>query len=243
MFGMVKGRNGKGVLIELMKKTLGKGYFKTLPLDYVIRTKEGRRVGAAEPELAEIKGARAIIIDEASNDQSKSNKVVLRSAKLKELTGRSQLKARMLHENPIEFVCQGTIIMATNDKPEWDATDDALKERFRYCPLRMRFISHPKNPNEREADKTLKNKIANDQNYWLAFFHILYSYLKELNIAEGGNIKVDMPETFQKENEEFADENNPIKQFINARIEITNDNNDKIKSTKIIVIISNVIKE
>ncbi len=35
MFGMVKGRNGKGVLIELMKKTLGKGYFKTLPLDYV----------------------------------------------------------------------------------------------------------------------------------------------------------------------------------------------------------------
>jgi disulfide oxidoreductase YuzD len=73
-------------------------------------------------------------------------------------------------------IISSTIIMAINDQPEWDSTDDALKERFMYCPLRMRFISNPINKNEKEADKTFKNKISNDKHYCLAYLTFLITY-------------------------------------------------------------------
>lgn len=227
-----QGRNGKGIILDLLGNMLGDKYYKNLPLKYIIKDSYDKHSQSAEPELADIMNARIIVVDEASSDSLKGV-TILKSAALKKLSGNSTIQARKLYENGVSFVPQGELVIVTNDKPQWDSTDDAFKERMKFCPLRRRFVSNPnpENPNEFPADRNLKSKFK-EVEYRLAFFHILFSYFLDLNISrENGQIKIDMPESFIKDNEEFVEENDPIKEFINAKIEVTESETDRIRSS------------
>ena len=73
----------------------------------------------------------------------------------------------------------------------------------------------------------LKEKIKT-YDYKIAFFHILLKHY--LEYIDNGN-KLEVPKRIKEETETYFCDNNPVQKFLDSSIIITNNNNDRIKSS------------
>lgn len=210
--------NGKTTRQKLMKNTFG-SYCGKLPLGSIVgRTPDA---GAADPAQARTKGQRVVFIDEANQNQNFNFSFV------KIATGNDEIYARKLYSNGVQFTPQYTLIMLLNQAPGAKTSDQAIWERLVLVPHDSRFLMDCNDTDEEQwakrvfkadpfIDKRLKELAP-------AHFWILKEYWK-IYKKEG----LGMPDEVADKSRKYKYENDVFAQFIDNRIEKTDNQLDYI---------------
>ena len=150
------GSNGKSMLTDLMKHTLGE-YVGTVPITLV--TKDRNAIGGTSSEVAQLKGVRYAVMQEPTKSTARINDGVM-----KELTGGDPIQARALYQESETFIPQFTLVVCTNILFDVESNDDGVWRRIRLCDFMSKFVDpgtpeDPDNPYQFPKDKQLKDKF------------------------------------------------------------------------------------
>ncbi|KAJ3224144.1 hypothetical protein HDU81_008726, partial [Chytriomyces hyalinus] len=148
------GRNGKGVLADLLAAALAVelGYFHSIRA--ALLTLDPPNANSPVPEILNLIGKRIAMGSEPEKGSS------IKSGMLKLLTGNDRLSGRALFSNKeISFEPQHTIILQTNAIPKLDASDHALWKRCRIIEFVHEFVKNPTRPNERKINLFLREEV------------------------------------------------------------------------------------
>ncbi|KXS10440.1 hypothetical protein M427DRAFT_48052 [Gonapodya prolifera JEL478] len=91
-------RNGKSVLADLVKETLGE---YCVMVDSKMATGDRPPLGSPQPDLMELIGKRAVFISEPQKSGANQSSLKLNSAFIKLITGNDTIAARALYSNEI----------------------------------------------------------------------------------------------------------------------------------------------
>ena len=146
MFTMLwgEGRNGKGTLIEAIRRALG-DYADDLPFSSL----EKNARAAIANDMAKLPGKRFVTASETEGS------VRLNEPRLKQLTGRDPVTCRFLHREYFTFSPMFTLFLATNEKPEIRDYSDGFWERVHLVPYRHQFL-------DADRDPTVKSRLKED---------------------------------------------------------------------------------
>jgi P4 family phage/plasmid primase-like protien len=214
------GRNGKGTLYSLLKKTLG-GY--AYEPDITIVTCTRKSSSSATPEIVKAKGKRLLCAAEPDDEDAQSKFKVNR---LKQFRGNDIIQCRAMYKDCIEFKPQFSMIFQMNDKPELSKVDDAIARSLKIINFPYVFTANPTASNHKLINMSLKNKFEKDVSYHQQFMRILVKYHHQY-ISK--RVVLQEPIEVTHETMEYIQSNNPVLDWINTMYEKTNDYNDKIK--------------
>lgn len=138
-----KGGNGKGTFYTSVLHALG-DYGSAAESDLFMTIKTN--ANSASPAIVSLRGCRFVVCSETEEGAP------LAAALMKRLTGGDPIKARALHQMPIEFEPSHTAWMVTNHLPKVKAADSALWRRIRVIPFQVDIP-------EEEQDKTLGERL------------------------------------------------------------------------------------
>lgn len=140
------GNNGKSLLLEVIRETLGSYAISTRPQLLT----EQRNGNSNLEEIARLKGKRFIVVEETKAGDK------LDESLIKSLTsGIGNQVARFLYGNSFEFPVIGKMWMATNYKPVIRGTDKGIWRRIKVIPVTVDF--------EGREDKDLKYKLLQEK--------------------------------------------------------------------------------
>ncbi|NBO31788.1 MAG: hypothetical protein EBV05_09405 [Cyanobacteria bacterium WB6_1B_304] len=163
------GRNGKGLINELMNYLLG-DYSGTLHLSLL--TKEIK--SGANTELRSLHKKRLIIASEPEEGQAEK----LRCSNIKALTGNETHKARGLYEKDDITKIMGTFIMECNTKPEISGKKDtAILDRMIIIPFTMTFTDDEELIKNEPTKYKLKNPLYKEESFKQTHYCALFNYL------------------------------------------------------------------
>jgi P4 family phage/plasmid primase-like protien len=222
------GRNGKGLLCNILEKCLSLYYKQS---DSHLLT--GDTNSAVNPTLANSKYTRMLVLSEPDDTNNKTYK--LKTALVKSITGGDTITVRDLYKSNVSFKPKFSVILQCNKKPEIDKLDVAIEQRLKVIHYPFTFVDNPMIETDRKIDTSLKNKLIKDMDFIKAFIGILLEYAyknKDSNTIE-------LPLKVKEQNTLYFDENNPIKDFLNDCCEITNQETDKIGCRELYLIYSN----
>lgn len=202
------GRNGKSVLVTLMAKTLGE-YKADLPLTAIVTPKR-TSVGGLAPEIAMLKGARYVVMQEPKQGD------IINEGILKQLvSGLDPVQARIpYHEAPVNFYPQFKLVVCTNILPEIKAQDHGTWRRIRVVPYMSLFTENPVQgdpykPYQYELDPKIDEKFDTWKTVFLAM-------LVDRVLKTGGTVPD--CDTVMKASNEYKNKQDVISQFINEKI-------------------------
>ena len=128
-----KGGNGKGVVNELLAKTLGHYFYKGT----VATLLEPIKDGGANPAIANMHNKRQTTFTEP--DAGKK----LNQATVKTLTGDNLINARQLYSGNMSVQNQSSIIMECNELPMISGKmDDSIKRRIVTIPFKVKYTDN-----------------------------------------------------------------------------------------------------
>jgi len=166
-----KGGNGKGVVMKLIHKTLGK-YSYVLPND--VLTNEIK--SGPNPAIAGLNGCRL-----ARTSEPKKN-TLIRFDTVKTLTGENEISARNCNSNDTRCLLNCLLVLEVNELGGFDETGDAVYRRVRSIPFMTSAVSQQ--DYEEAEDKKYLNVLDTSldseewrEKYKQAYFHILLKYL------------------------------------------------------------------
>ena len=136
------GSNGKSLLTDLMKHTLG-DYTGTVPITLVTEKRTG--IGGVSPELIQLKGVRYAVMQEPSKDMR------VNEGMMKQLTGGDPLQGRALYCDSETFDPQFKLVVCTNSLLDFNSNDDGTWRRIRKCDFESKFMD-PDDFEEAEKD-------------------------------------------------------------------------------------------
>ncbi len=196
-------RTGKGCFQDALSGVLGRDYVVTMGLDDLAH----RRFHAPgpRPELVRLRGARLVIVYETSGDLRLSASLV------KSLAGSDTITARGLHQNPIEFQPEFTLIIASNHRPRVPDDDEAIWERLFEIPF-LHVVP------EEERDKTLRRKLRENPAIQAAILAWAVEGLRALD-AKG----FDAPRAVQVATRRYREDMDPIAEFVGECCELAPD--------------------
>lgn len=201
--------NGKSVLMELFRRTLGTDYVRKMPLSFITDLNRSNAI-AADPVAMELKSARLVYYSESDKNEK------VNVAKIKELTGGETISARALYGAQENFEVKCNHIVMTNHRFVIETPEHAAWRRFLSYRMKhlFKYDSDPKNPFEKEKNPQLIEQINSDKRYQAAFLSILIQYRMKLYSLYGGQIlKVPRP-TIVKETEEYRRHEDVIQRFV-----------------------------
>lgn len=202
------GRNGKSVLVALMAKTLGE-YKADIPLTAIVTPKR-TSVGGLAPEIAMLKGARYVVMQEPKQGD------VINEGILKELvSGLDMISARIpYHEEPLRFYPQFKLVVCANILPEIRAQDHGTWRRIRVVPFMSLFTEKPvQNDTFKPYQYEIDPKIDEKFDSWKGVF---LSMLVQRVLITGG--AVPDCDIVMKASNEYKNKQDVISQFINEKI-------------------------
>ena len=214
------GGNGKGTLNDLFMTAIGNYGYHAHNEILLKPIKKG-----ANPEVANMENKRFIIYREPDTEgDSKIN-----FSSVKELTGGSNINARMCNSNKVECPLRGTHILECNDKPAIGGKmDNSVARRLIDMPFRSTFVS---NTSEHEGDYIYKgnNEVSTDEfrdKYKYALFKIVMSYYKN-----GLDIETIIPDSIKRRTAEYMESNDELLQWIKEDYDYTGNDADIIRLT------------
>ena len=176
------GRNGKGVLNELVEDMLGGEYYYTAPSELLLNAK---KLGGS-PELATMDKKRMVIFREP--DLSKK----LNSAFNKELTGGNKIAGRMNYSNQMVVLLNATWILECNEKPmiTGNTSGEAIGQRIYDVPFVNTFT---KDENQLSCEGFYKadpyyKTLEFRKQYRIPLFKILLEYMREYRDKTGKHV-------------------------------------------------------
>ena len=162
------GRNGKGLLNELMFHLLGPYAYK-LQVDTL--TKSTNRTGAS-PEVANLHKKRFVVSSEPEDGTK------FQMGNIKDLTGSDEVVARGLYQSNTRTCLNGTLVVECNKRPELAGRiDRAVMERMVEVQFRNAFVSKQKDVDEERgvylANTEYKSYEWKEKMYCALFVYIL----------------------------------------------------------------------
>lgn len=216
------GRNGKGLLSNIIEKCLGSYYQQA---DSQLLTGDSK--SATNSTLANAKNTRLLVLSEPDDTDYKSYK--LKTSLVKSITGGDTITVRDLYKSNISFKPKFNVILQCNQKPDIDKLDIAIEQRLKVIHYPFTFVDNPLNDNERKINRFLKDKLSQNDEFIKSFIGILLEYAyKNSNCSN-----IIIPSKVKEQNSLYFDENNPVKDFLNDFCEITNDINDRIQTREL----------
>ena len=196
------GRNGKGVIIGIIKKLMN-AYAMTLQNDAMVARASGNKGGATTSIMA-CRNRRLVFQDEIQSGEE------LDSQFIKTTTGGGNVSARALYGNNVEFEMKCSACLLTNEDLKIANMDNALKDRFIKVNTNAYFCDNPnpENPNEFLKDPTVPTMLWNEHKSSIINFIIegAVMYKKE-------GLK-DTPELWKEELTEYFEDNNLLSSFL-----------------------------
>lgn len=213
------GSNGKSVLFNLIQCGFGKYSSK---MRSEVFTKSSR--GANETSgLAHTRNTRIIQVEEPDTQ----DKLIV--SRLKEISGDSSIEVRGLYQNPFEFIPKFGVIFYCNEIPGLSKADKATGRRLRIIPFDNKFVDNPdpNNPNEKQKDNSLNIKFKQDEQYIQAFMKILFDNWTNSNLTQ----KLTTPDIVIKHSNNYMDDADIVKTFINENYELDETKESKISAS------------
>lgn len=174
------GGNGKSVLINLMRFTLGE--YQT-SLNTAALTRKRPESGAANPDIITLKSKRFIYMQEPDEGEK------LNTARIKQFTGGDVVEARGLFADQEKFKIMGRIFFSTNDLPPVSSMDGGTWRRIEVIPFVSAFKEkgHPELDPSRhiyEKDINLEDKFKQSA-MRAAFLRLLLHYWETKYVKHG----------------------------------------------------------
>lgn len=210
------GRNGKGVLTDLVKLVFG-DYFYTIDISVLTQPTDGK--DKPQPALVSARYARIVSTSEPASDDK------LQVDLLKRISGGDCLDVRgMYSTNITSYIPQFSLIIQTNNIPSPSRPDQAFNARHRVVPFPHKFVDEPTESYHKKMDSTLKSKVKNWRDDFIMLIVSHYKYLK-------GKHSIPLPSAVMNRTAEYEDDNNPIKIWLNEHYTITNNSKDTISAS------------
>lgn len=168
------GANGKSLITKWVSKAFG---------DYAVKgsvtllTEKRGNAQSASPEIAKLKGARFVHMEEPEENSGSP----INHALLKELTGDNNLTGRHLHKDPMEFPITFKIWFACNEFPNI-TSEDATWRRLRVIEHTSKFLPKGRLIGDPETEFYRDDKLMSDEHvkeYRSALMSILVHYYRK----------------------------------------------------------------
>ena len=209
-----KGANGKSVLMALLTLVFGSYGNK---INATTFTKPSK--GANETsEMHSCKSSRLIMVEEPEETDC------LITSRLKEFSGDGKIKTRGLQENAFSFDPQFGIIFFCNQIPALSKVDKAIGRRLRLVDFPFKFCDNPTKSNEKLIDRNLNTQFKDNIEYRQAFANIILEHWKNNELNKN---KLYTPNEVLKVTEDYMDDCNEVKKFINENYNITDNENER----------------
>jgi P4 family phage/plasmid primase-like protien len=222
MFWSGTGANGKGVLKTLMMGVFGDYAYEPDPSILTTAKVDSSR---ACPELARLKNKRWCVTSEPEGDQK------FQISAIKRMTGGDQIQARELYKGFIEFKMTSVIVVLMNNKPALSDYDGGIVRRMNVLEFIYKFVRGARvGSREKEIDTSLEDKFSSlpyKQEMMLMLLEVYRDRIKSLTQS------FDKPPEVQAATISYLEDNNQIREFINNRLEITNNPMDILGSSEL----------
>ena len=206
-----RGGNGKGVITELVKRSLG-DYFHSIPHDCI--TKRSDKKDAPNPPMAKAKGKRFVQAQEPEADDK------LQIGTIKELTGGDEITARQLYHDPVVYVPQFGLFLQCNTIPKLNKLDGGIKRRMVIIYFPFQFVDKPHETHHRKINHDLKDKITKSSEWRDEFVLMLLDVYKTTKTL----VK---PKFISDHTDEYLAENDAVRSWIEENYTTNCDVNDK----------------
>jgi len=208
------GRNGKGLLNELMFELMG-NYAYRLPVQLL--TKDLNTTGA-NPQLANCDKKRLILASEPEDGAKIQMGVV------KELTGGNEISARGLYSSKTKVSMHQTLVLECNKKPQLSGRIDmSVLERIVDIPFESTFTTNPDHVDEAHgifpANTLYKTEDWRKEHISALFVYVAHKAEKELYI----------PDRVRKISEQYVMGSDELYTWVLDGYELTDDENDVVK--------------
>ena len=208
------GRNGKGVVSDILQYAFGDYYAS--PSVSLITQKRASSV-SANPELADTRGCRIVMFSEPEENSRLNNSII------KQYTGGDELTVRKLFSNPFTFTPSFTPIIQCNTFQLQDVKDDSIPARLLFMKFKTSFVDDPTMDWQRQKNPQLKNEESMKR-LKSAMMWLLLETWKVLSPEH----TFDTPQSIMDDKQEFLDENDNIKQFVDECLIFTKERTDFI---------------
>jgi phage/plasmid-associated DNA primase len=207
MFFPGGGSNGKSLLLDLMRNTLGKNYAGQAPFSLLTTTRE--KPNEPNSAIMQYDGKGWMSMDESEPNEK------LKSDRLKLLAG-GTITASDKNEKQKTFDNNATTACATNYPPDVEFTDHGTWRRFLLYWFKVKYCSNPDpaNPLEKKDNPAIVEEYIYDRKYQEAFLGILVHYWDRLQSEYNGDIKAVPSPTIDRETEQFRRTQDTIHRFI-----------------------------
>jgi putative DNA primase/helicase len=186
------GGNGKSKFVSALAHVLG-DYCVGVPYETLIATKFTNSGSGQSEDTARLAGARMVMASE--NNQQ----VRLDEAKIKRLTGRNTITARMMHKGFFDFIPVFTLWLESNDDPKIIGCDDGIWRRIKKVEWKAQIADSLKDKN---LDSKLEAEASGILNWMLS------------GCMEWQRIGLDEPEAVKKATKEYRQNEDVLQQFI-----------------------------
>lgn len=211
------GANGKSFWLNLMSYAFGNYFGKLNPETF---TKESKGANQTS-EISGVSNCRAVGIEEPDEKE----KLIVN--RLKELSGDAPYKTRGLYQEAYTFVPQFALLFLCNDIPSLSKVEYAIARRLRVLNFDIKFTDKPILSNEKMKDNSLNKDLNENRHlYAQAFIYLLIKNWKSKNLME----KLHTPDEVYDKSEEYMNESNEVKTFLNDFYEKVADDKAKISS-------------
>ena len=200
-----RGRNGKTIIMETLKRGLGP-YMGPVPAEMLLDRNIPKDPDSASPTIMNLNGLRIVWASETNENRRFS------TSQVKLLSGSDSLTGRYLWDKEnTEFRPTHTLFLLTNFLPRAPSHDTAFWERLRLINFPYRFVDQPKgefdkqrNANlERDLEKELPGILA-----WLVRGCLLYQTEKLIP-----------PAAITKATDEYKNEEDTMQLFLDLCLE------------------------
>ena len=215
------GSNGKSMLVKFLKTCLGDYCKIDVPLSLITQKRVG--VGDTSPEIANLKGIRYAVMQEASKGD------IINDGIMKQLTGGDVLTGRHLFKDPISFIPQFTLSLCLNVMPTINSNDGGTWRRIRKVDFESTFVDSRKHKISLvEADKQFPMDRNLEENFerWAP---IMVSLL--IDIAQRNMGDVEDCEKVLEASKRYREREDYLAQFVNDKIVVTANKEHVISKT------------
>lgn len=215
------GNNGKSVLMEFMKAVLGQYYYKAHK-GVLFEQKTG-----GNPEVANFHLKRFIHYEEPSEDR------VIQGDFIKEITGNTELNARLLFSNDTSTLLGGTHVACCNKKPNIGSNDDAIRNRIVDIEFSSVFVAK-----ESEVDEVNhiyeRNDYFSEKEFFTKYNHVMFGYLLlHLRRIRSRRFELSLPKDLEERRDCYLTNSDPLLSWFQDTFERTESKDNFVTLTDI----------
>ena len=216
------GRNGKGVLSDFLKFVFG-DYFTSV--DNTLITKPLERKDQPIPALVEARPKRIMMTSEPEGDDK------LQIGIIKKISGGDAVEARTLNSKHIhKYVPPYKLFIQTNNIPKLSQVQQSVQNRMRIIHFPFKFIPNPTEPTHRPVDPDLKDKKIKSVEWRDEFMLLLTEKFGEVRDLKS----LTAPSAVMKATNEYFEDNNPLKTWLDAKYTVTKLMTDEISAGELL---------